>query len=65
MGQVGNSALMWAAVWGHYDICQYLLSEKGADADIVDSRGRKASELAQEKGFPALANLLRNYEKEE
>lgn len=62
VGGVGNSALMWAAMWGQTDICSYLL-ENGANADLTSKKGKKPSKLAQEAGYRTLATLIRSYEK--
>jgi ankyrin repeat protein len=58
----GQTPLHRAAFWGHAELAQLLL-QHGADPDLVDSKGRRACDLACDGGerraeLPALLKLL-------
>ncbi len=53
----GGTPLMWAAAAGRIDIV-LLLVENGADPLIQDAYNRTATNLAQQQGFPVLAEFL-------
>lgn len=55
----GATALMWAARLGHYEACELLVSEAGAQ----DSYGMTALILAAEGNFDNVVQLLVQYEK--
>lgn len=55
----GATALMWAARLGHYEACELLVSEAGAQ----DSYGMTALILAAEANFDNVVQLLVQYEK--
>jgi ankyrin repeat protein len=50
-------ALMWAAGNGHGDTVRLLL-QRGADATLVDDRGKDAAHMAAEGGYTEITNLL-------
>ena len=50
----GRTALMWAAQTGKQ--CYKLLAEY--ESDIVDNKGRKASDYAKEAGYDDIAKYL-------
>jgi ankyrin repeat protein len=53
----GTTALMTAARCGQLEIVQLLL-RRGAVPDAQDSSGRTAERLAQQNGFPGIANEI-------
>lgn len=53
------TALMIAAKTGHREIVDILLTKK-ADWKAVDGKGRTASVLAEEAGYPEISRLLKN-----
>lgn len=53
----GRTALIIAASSGDGKMCRYLL-EKNADVNLVDNHGWSAAEIAQDKNFLKLADLL-------
>lgn len=53
----GRSSTMWAALRGHIEIVQLLIS-RGADIDIVDDQRSSALHLAIERRFDDIFNLL-------
>ena len=61
---VGTTALMFAAAEGHTQAVQFLL-DLGEDPNIQNNHGYTALRLAEERGHEAVANLLRNVEKEQ
>ena len=54
----GNTALHYAAAYGHYDFVVWLL-EKGADPNTLNKEGNKAEYLAQKNEHPGIAVFLR------
>ena len=44
-----ETALMWAAQEGHFEVVELLLA-RGARADLRDERGRTASDMARRQG---------------
>lgn len=56
----GGSAVVWAAKHGHTTTVQLLL-DHGVDISIRDEYGMTALELAAEKGFKEIVELLLNY----
>ena len=54
----GTSALILAAAYGHDDAVAALL-EKNADATVVDRKGKKAIDYAQEYQFEKCVALLK------
>lgn len=56
-GRTGNTLLMFAAMWGKYDIVDYLL-KKGADINARNSGGDTALSLARKNGYRNVAALL-------
>lgn len=59
-GATGNTALMWAALWGKDEIVQYLLSE-GADRSLKNKAGKTADRLALEGGHRTLSSKIREF----
>lgn len=53
----GKSALMWAAIQGHFEVANLLL-EKGAQVDLVDSLGNTIMMRAAQAGHPKIVRLL-------
>lgn len=54
----GTSALILAAAYGHADAVAALL-EKNADPTVVDGKGKKAIDYAEEYGFDKCVALLK------
>lgn len=52
----GLTPLMVAAMYGHYEIFQFLLLE-GADSGLTDNSGRTAIQIAEIKGFTKITQF--------
>lgn len=59
VGSVGNTPLMWAALWGQDSVVSYLLSA-GADKTIKNKEGKTAEMLAREGGHRSTVRLIRD-----
>jgi ankyrin repeat protein len=59
-GVTGNTPLMWAALWGQYDIADSLLKQN-ADVTLKNKDGYNALQLAAQNGHKDVVNLLRSY----
>jgi len=59
-GVTGNSALMFAAKWGQYDLAEYLL-QNAADVTLTNTDGDTALSLAMKGGHRTIVNLLRDF----
>jgi ankyrin repeat protein len=59
-GRHGNNLLIFAAMWGQFDVVQYLL-QRGADVSIVNEFGETAYSLAKQNGHHSVAVLLRSF----
>ena len=57
----GQTPLIYAARFGHFDVVRYLVAEAGADAKVVGGvvDGKSALEWAVVKGNKDVANYLR------
>jgi hypothetical protein len=60
VGKLGNSVLMWAAIFGDDVSAQWLL-EFGADPTILNIKGETARSLANKNGFREIAALIEEY----
>ena len=58
-----STPLIWAAYNGHKKVVEFLL-EKGADFDMKNINGKKASELAYDSGFYDISDILLTKENE-
>ncbi|MDD9901160.1 MAG: ankyrin repeat domain-containing protein [Alphaproteobacteria bacterium] len=56
----GNTALIYAVYQEHTDISHTLLN-KGADAGLKTNEGKTAWDIATEKGYHALAQIIHDY----
>jgi len=59
---VGQTAAMFAALFGHKEFLQFL-SEKGADLQIADKKGNTAASLAAAQGNQDLADWISSQKK--
>ena len=59
-GVTGNTALMFAALWGATNNAQYLL-ESGADVTLKNNKGETALSIALKAGNRDIALMLRSY----
>lgn len=59
-GHHGNNLLLYASMWGQYDVVEYLL-KKGADVSIRNEDNDSALTLARKHGHRDVAVLLREY----
>ncbi len=59
-GATGNTALMFAALWGQTSIAQALL-EAGASVEVVNSDGLTALQLARNNGHRDITSLLLDF----
>ena len=57
LGFNGSTPLMHAAWFGAYLVVQFLL-QNGADRHIKDSKGRTAKDMATQRGYSQIANVL-------
>lgn len=57
-GQTGNTALIFASMWGHVDTVSYLLGS-GADVALFNAQGESALSLAMKNGHRDVVLLLR------
>jgi ankyrin repeat protein len=57
---VGRNALHYAAVYENYALAEYLLNELGFDPNERDVNGKTPAELAYERGYTELAELIDN-----
>lgn len=55
---VGNTVLMFAAMWGKYDIVQYLIAQN-ANFKLKNNNGQTALDLAKGYQQPRIAAFLR------
>ena len=58
--QNGNTPLHVAALNGQTEIVKLLLEQPGLDTTLKNNDGKTARDLAQEKNFTEIVNLLRN-----
>ena len=58
--QNGNTPLHVAALNGQTEIVKLLLEQPGLDTTLKNNEGKTARDLAQEKNFTEIVNLLRN-----
>lgn len=56
----GVTPLMCAAAWDNVEIAKLLL-ESGADSSKVDRTGATAADIACEKGYDTMADLIHSY----
>jgi len=54
---VGQTALMMAALFGRSDVVRLLMAH-GANSALKDNAGNTAAGLAQQQGNPAMVTLL-------
>lgn len=59
-GVTGNTLLMWASLWGRYDIAETLLAA-GADFMVTNKDGDTALSIAAKAGNRDIVVLLRSY----
>lgn len=59
-GAAGNTALMFAALWGKSDIAHHLLVS-GANYSKVNAKGETALALAMNSGNKSIARMLRSF----
>lgn len=59
-GITGNTALMFASMWGQQDSVQFLL-DAGADSQLTNNDGDNAVALALKGGHRSVVRLLRDY----
>ena len=55
----GETALMYAAQSGHFDIVKYLIEDHGADVNAVDEDGKTALMCAADGDHSDIAEYLR------
>ncbi len=56
-GPMRMAPIIWAASYGHYDLCEYLLNNKGRTLS-KDKYKRTALIMAVRNGFAKIASLL-------
>jgi ankyrin repeat protein len=61
----GRTALMHAAMAGHLEIAEMLLSLRHVDHGVRDLRGRSAAQLAENNGFQHIGEYIRGQVREE
>jgi ankyrin repeat protein len=57
----GNTPLMFAAMFGNYDVAKYLLEEQKADVAIRNNAGETALSLSKKNGHKNISLLLQDY----
>ena len=60
VGVTGNTLLMWASLWGQYNVARSLL-QQGADYSVVNNDGLTALQLAANSGHVSVVQLLRGF----
>ncbi|MHB9147046.1 MAG: ankyrin repeat domain-containing protein [Candidatus Amoebophilus sp.] len=57
-GNNGSTALLLAAFKGHTEVTKYLIVDERADKEVTDNSGRKAIDIARERGHRAIVDIL-------
>jgi ankyrin repeat protein len=59
-GVTGNSLLMFASLWGKFELAAYLL-QQNADYSLKNTKNETALSLANKSGHRSIVKLLRDY----